>query len=167
MARRTVLFMAAILATMGTVLFLAYGAPGATADQTQRKPWLCTSGQIVPGSVEVFSTSSVAGEIAGHTIHFQLCPPQGGEDGGQAGSPADGSKHFVALFWKKPLGRAYPEDIGVSLRDAGGRTWLAETNANWRWRFLGSTEYYDGVAVEFPPLLHRSDQDRAGVPVDL
>ena len=168
MARRTVLFMVSILLAMAAFMFPAYGAPEAAAGEGQgRKPWLCTLGYIVPGSIEVFSTSSVAGEVAGHTVHFQFCPPQGGADAGRDGSPTESSKYYIAFLWQEHFGHHYREEMGITLRDAGGRTWSADLTKGSGWQFFYHYDSYSEAAVEIPPFLYRKEQAGGYIPVDL
>ncbi len=168
MAGRTALSIVSIFLAMTAFMLPAYGAADAASSEgLARKPSLCTSGQIVPGSIEVFSNSSVAGEIAGHTVHFKFCPPRASADAGRHGSPTESSKYYIAFLWQDQFSRHNRDEMDITLRDAGGRTWPVDLTKASGWRYFYHYDGYNEAAIEIPPFLYRKEQAGGYSPVDL
>ena len=85
----------------------------------------CETAGVVPGSVEIISTSNWAGAVSGHTIKFQLCPypDRAAAAGYKAGPPA--YPDSLSLLWQG-FYLPQPEEKGIVLTAAGaGKSWPA------------------------------------------
>ena len=108
----------------------------------------CKTAGIVPDSVAVISTSTLAGAVSGHTIRFQLCPypdRAAAAAGGKAGPLLypDG----ISLLWQG-FYLPQPEEKGIVLTAAGGgKSWPAA--APYRPRPCYATLQGEGVSVKF------------------
>ena len=107
----------------------------------------CETAGIVPDSVEIISTSTLAGAVSGHTIRFQLCPyPEpSAATGYKAGPP-----HYpdsISLLWQG-FYLPQPEEKGIVLTAAGaGKSWPAAEP--YRSRLCYATLQGEGVLVKF------------------
>ena len=107
----------------------------------------CQTAGIVPGSVAVVSTSTLAGAVSGHTIKFQLCPypDRAAAAGGEAGPPV--YPDSISLLWYQ-FYLPQPEEKGIVLTAAGGgKSWPAA--APYSSRPCYATLQGKGVSVKF------------------
>ena len=107
----------------------------------------CETAGIVPDSVAVISTSTLAGAVSGHTIRFQLCPypDRAAAAGGEAGPPV--YPDSISLLWNQ-FYLHQPEERGIVLTAAGaGKSWPAA--APYSSRLCYATLQGEGVSVKF------------------
>lgn len=107
----------------------------------------CETAGIVPGSVAVVSTSTLAGAVSGHTIRFQLCPYP---DRTAAAKDKVGPPVYpdsISLLWDK-FYLHQPEEKGIVLTAPGaGKSWPAA--APYSSRLCYTTLQGEGVSVKF------------------
>ena len=107
----------------------------------------CQAAGIVPDSVAVVSTSTLAGAVSGHTIRFQLCPypDKAAAAGDKAGPPV--YPDSISLLWDQ-FYLPQPEEKGIVLTAAGaGKSWPAA--APYSSRPCYATLQGEGVSVKF------------------
>ena len=153
-------------------------------DQAGAQAEQCRLSGIVHGSISIASTNSVAKQVSGHAVRFQLCPAI------ESQVIALGSKppNKIALLWERHI--RWPSDgfvlnqpgaAGITLSEVGtARVWPATVDFSEaidpklnRDYCSPSWAHYDftgfrGVTVEFPPaVINDSSLYRADFPLNL
>ena len=166
-----------LVVALAAALLVQTDQAGAQAEQ-------CRSSGIVHGSVSIASTNSVARQVSGHAVRFQLCPAIESQAIALGSKPPD----KIALLWERHI--RWPSDgfvlnqpgaAGITLSEVGtAKVWPATVDfseainpklnrdyCSLSWAHYDFTDF-QGVTVEFPPaVVNDSSLYRADFPLNL